>query len=65
MKKNPEYDSRATIFWNPSIITDVTGSAKIEFYTSDRQTTLDAIINGMPIGNGNPGEGHVQIRVAR
>ena len=61
MKKSPVYDGRATIFWEPSILTDANGQAKVEFYTSDRQTGLEVIVNGIEVENGYPGEGHAQI----
>jgi len=64
MKKSPAYDGRATLFWEPSVQTDTDGLAKVEFYTSDRQTTLDIIVNGIVVVNGNPGQGHAQIKVS-
>ncbi len=57
LRKSPVYDGRVTLFWNPSIRTDANGEAKVEFYTSDRQTTLDVIINGIEFESGYPGEG--------
>ena len=57
LRKSPVYDGRVTLFWNPSIQTDANGQAKVEFYTSDRQTTLDVIINGIEVESGYPGEG--------
>jgi len=60
--KNPAYDGRTTLLWNPSVTTDSSGQAKIDFYTSDRNTTFEVIINGMKIGNGAPGNNEIQIR---
>ncbi len=40
-------DFRSTIFWNPSIETDATGKATIEFYCSDDVGKLDVRIDGM------------------
>jgi len=57
------YDGRATLFWEPSVRTDSNGEARVEFYTSDRQTTLDVIINGIEVVSGNPGQGHAQINI--
>jgi hypothetical protein len=65
MKNNKEYDGRSTIFWDPSILTDENGQAKIEFFTTDRITRLETIINGMESESGNPGEGSVQIQIRR
>jgi hypothetical protein len=56
LKESKGYDGRATVYWAPSIKTDSSGQTKVEFYTSDRQTTLDIIINGMDLSNGRPGE---------
>jgi hypothetical protein len=55
-KKIPVYDGRATLYWEPSIRTDTSGRAKIEFFTSDRQTDLEVIVNGIEIESGNPGQ---------
>jgi hypothetical protein len=62
-RKSPVYDGRATIFWEPNIITDSNGEAKLEFYTSDRQTTLDVYVNGIMTESGYPGQGHAQINI--
>jgi len=63
LRNSEVYDGRATLFWNPSIITDTNGEAKVEFYTSDRHTTLDVIINGIEVESGHPGQGHAQINI--
>ena len=57
------YDGRVTIFWEPSIWTDANGQAKVEFYTSDRQTGLEVIVNGIEVESGYPGEGQAQINL--
>jgi hypothetical protein len=54
-RKSPVYDGRATLYWDPSIRTDINGEAKIEFFTNDRQTGLEVIVNGIESGNGYPG----------
>lgn len=56
MQKSPVYDGRATLYWNPSILTDARGEANVEFFTSDRQTGLEVIINCIELGTGNPGQ---------
>ena len=63
-KKRPIFDGRATLYWNPTVYTDVNGQATVEFYTSDRQTTLDVIVNGIEVESGDPGQGHTQIKVS-
>ena len=55
------YDGRVTLFWEPRLITDSNGEAKLEFYTSDRQTTYDVYVNGIMTESGHPGQGHAQI----
>ena len=54
-KNSPAYDGRATLYWNPSVRTDSTGFAKVEFFTSDRKTALEVVVNGIENGTGNPG----------
>ena len=61
LRKSPVYDGRATLLWEPSIKTDTKGQAKIEFFTSDRQTSLEVIVNGIEVGSGNPGQGQALI----
>jgi hypothetical protein len=63
LRNSKVYDSRATLFWNPSILTDVNGETKVEFYTSDRQTNLEIIVNGINVDNGFSGEARSQIEV--
>lgn len=63
-RKSPVFDGRVTLFWNPSIQTDANGEAKVEFYTSDRQTKLDVIVNGIEVESGYPGEGNTQISLS-
>jgi hypothetical protein len=63
IKESKLYDGRATLYWEPSLRTDSTGQAKVEFYTSDRQTTLDIIVNGMEISSGQAGETRKEIEV--
>jgi hypothetical protein len=63
-KKNQIYDSRATLYWNPSLKTDENGLAKIDFFTSDRKTSLAVVINGIEAGSGNPGQKQIIINSA-
>jgi hypothetical protein len=60
-RNSPVYDGRATLLWNPSVRTDVNGEAKIDFFTSDRRTNFDVIVNGTEIGSGNPGQRQINI----
>jgi hypothetical protein len=55
-KNIPEPDFRKTLYWNPAVVTDSTGIAKVEFYTSDRRSQLDVIIKGIQSISGNPGD---------
>ena len=40
-------DFRETIYWNPVVQTDKTGTAQVEFYNSDATTTFRAIAEGI------------------
>jgi len=61
-RQNPQYDNRVTLYWNPSVKTDSSGQASVEFYTGDRKAGLDVIVNGFEINTGNPGEKYFQIK---
>jgi len=45
--ENASADSRATIYWNPSIKTDASGKAQIEFFNSDSAKRQLIIVEGM------------------
>jgi len=47
-------DYRATLYWNPNIITDESGNAKIEFFNSDSANEIQVSIESLS-GNGLPG----------
>ena len=40
-------DTRTTIYWNPNVNTDKTGTASIEFYNADGKGTYKAIVEGL------------------
>ncbi|WP_237487972.1 carboxypeptidase-like regulatory domain-containing protein [Hufsiella arboris] len=40
-------DYRSTVYWNPQVITDQTGAASVEFYSSDGKGTYKAVIEGI------------------
>ena len=61
LNETSSYDGRTTLFWAPSVHTNSNGLAKVEFYTSDRKTTLDVQLNGMEVMSGAPGQGNIQI----
>jgi len=42
-----QIDTRTTIYWNPNIITDPTGTASFEYFNADGKGTYRAIIEGM------------------
>ncbi len=50
----PAVDNRATIYWNPEIITDKNGSATVEFFTSDSDEKFNITVEGISL-NGKPG----------
>jgi hypothetical protein len=53
---SPEYDGRATLYWEPSVKTNANGQAEIEFYTSDRKAAMAVIVNGIEAGTGESGQ---------
>ncbi|MDP4207383.1 MAG: hypothetical protein Q8928_01085 [Bacteroidota bacterium] len=61
VKNNSRFDGRATLFWSPSIKTDSTGTAKVDFYTGDRQTDFKVIVNGIGTYSGYPAQGETVI----
>ena len=62
-KESKLYDGRATLYWNPAVRTDQNGQAKVEFYTGDRKTGLEVIVNGIEVEKGNTGEGKSFIKM--
>lgn len=46
-KSNPNPDLRTTIHWAPSLKTDNSGSAAIDFYTSDGSTSYSVVVEGI------------------
>ena len=42
---SPDY--RATLYWNPNIITDANGHAKVEFFNSDAAKEIQVNIEGL------------------
>jgi len=55
-KTNPNFDGRATLYWNPLVRTDQNGEAKVEFYTGDRKTEMEVVVNGIILGKGFTGQ---------
>jgi hypothetical protein len=45
-------DLRSTIDWDPNIVTDSKGEAKVWFYTADKPTTYTIIIEGTDMNGG-------------
>lgn len=42
-----QVDTRSTIYWNPNIVTDATGTASFEYFNADGTGTYRAIIEGI------------------
>jgi hypothetical protein len=55
-KTNKQFDGRATVYWNPSFRTDSNGNANVSFYTNDRSTQFEIVINGTENMIGSPGQ---------
>ena len=47
-------DLRTTVYWNPEVITDANGKAKIQFFTTDQPGNYRVIVEGIN-GNGQLG----------
>jgi len=57
-------DLRNTIYWNPEIITDKTGSANFSFYTSDETGKFIIKVEGLS-AEGSPGVGYFVYEVKK
>ncbi|MDP9048549.1 MAG: carboxypeptidase-like regulatory domain-containing protein [Bacteroidota bacterium] len=55
-------DTRSTIYWNPNITTDKTGTASFEYFNADGRGTYRAIIEGFD-KDGNLGRGVLRYTV--
>ncbi len=64
-RKSPVYDGRTTLFWKPTIVTDANGQAKVDFFTSDRKSAFEVIVNGIEIENGATGQGQILNNMAK
>jgi hypothetical protein len=60
-KTNKQFDGRATVYWNPSLRTDISGQASVFFYNSDRKSELNIYINGIEINAGITGQNKTNI----
>ena len=47
---DPVTDLRNTIYWNPSIITDKNGKAKLTFFNSDGVGKYRVVVEGIDVG---------------
>jgi hypothetical protein len=55
-------DIRTTLYWNPSVETDVQGKAHVSFFTSDALSKYRIVIQGLGY-DGNPGAGVTSFEV--
>jgi hypothetical protein len=55
-------DLRNTIYWNPKIVTDKTGTASFNFFNSDARGSYRAIIEGLD-DEGNLGRQVIHFQV--
>ncbi len=52
-KDKPEHvkpDIRSLVHWQPKVVTDSTGKAKVEFWTTDNTGTIDIEVQGLTYG---------------
>jgi hypothetical protein len=47
-------DLRSTIYWNPRVVTDASGTISFEFYNAEGKGNYKAVVEGLD-KNGNPG----------
>jgi TonB-dependent SusC/RagA subfamily outer membrane receptor len=52
-------DLRTTIYWNPAVITDSTGTAKVNFFNADGAGSYRVVVEGIDM------EGHIGRKVMR
>jgi hypothetical protein len=52
-------DYRSTLYWNPSIITDINGKASVSFWSSDNKGSININLEG------NTAKGQVGVGVAK
>lgn len=52
-------DLRTTVYWNPAVITDSTGTAKVKFFNADGKGKHRVVIEGIDL------EGHIGRKVIR
>ena len=47
VRMSPKPDLRTTIYWNPKLQTDSTGSIKLKFYTADKPNGYSIVLEGV------------------
>lgn len=61
--KPTEIDNRSTIFWEPNVITDNEGKAKVSFYSSDAIGTYNISVEGSDMkGSFGTGRGKIVVK---
>ena len=45
--KSPHSDLRTTIYWNPELVPDSTGTVHVQFYTADKETGCSVVMEGI------------------
>nr|WP_294795362.1 hypothetical protein [uncultured Mucilaginibacter sp.] len=59
---NNNKDARSTVYWNPTIITDTAGKARVSFYSADLPGKYSVVLNGATL-NGAVGFARQSIAV--
>ncbi len=47
IRMNPKSDLRTTIYWNPKLVTDSTGTIHVKFYTADKANNYSVVLEGI------------------
>jgi len=47
VRLNTQFDLRTTIYWNPKLVSDSTGTVHVEFYTADKANDYSVVLEGI------------------
>ncbi|HEY5592575.1 MAG TPA: TonB-dependent receptor plug domain-containing protein [Paludibacter sp.] len=47
VRLNTHFDLRTTIYWNPKLVSDSTGTVHVKFYTADKENNYSIVLEGV------------------
>ncbi|RYY36111.1 MAG: carboxypeptidase regulatory-like domain-containing protein [Sphingobacteriaceae bacterium] len=62
VSNNVVYNLRPTLYWNPNIVTDKNGSARVVLYSKNKRGSYTAILQGADL-NGHVGSKQLKIKI--